>query len=158
VRRAAAGFTLVEVAMAIVVAGVLMRMSISGIQTFDRQQRAERMARGVLWEVTVARSYAIRAAMPMALVADSANQTLIVRDAYGTVYRTLSFGSTTAFTATRLVINTAGDSLAFSSRGLCLNCSAGGTTTITTQTPGWKSMTMKVGVLGRAELVGLSRT
>lgn len=144
--------------MAIVVAGVLMQMTVTGLRSLDRQQRAERLARGVLWEVTVARSYAIRAAVPMALVANSANRTLIVRDGFGTVYRTLHFGSTTAFAATALVINTAGDSLAFSSRGLCLNCSASGSTTITTRTPGWKSMTMKVGVLGRAALVGLSRT
>jgi hypothetical protein len=94
----------------------------------------------------------------VALVADEASRTLILRDAFGTVYRTLHFGTTSEFGATGLAINTAGDSLAFSSRGVCLNCSANGSTTITTQTPGWRSLTMKVGVLGRAELVGLSRT
>jgi len=144
--------------MAIIISSLLMGMTVTGIRSFERQQRTERLARGVLWEVTVARSYAIRSAGTIALVADRATRTLIVRDAYGTVYRTLSFGSTSTFTATSLVINAAGDSLAFSSRGMCLNCSAGGTTTITTQTTGGKLITMTVGVLGRAELVGLSRT
>lgn len=144
--------------MALVIAGVLMGQTASGLRTLDRQQRRERLARAVLWEVTLARSYAIRGATPMALVADPAKKTLTVRDGYGTVYRTLSFGSTTPFTASMLDMSTAGDSLAFSSRGMCLNCDAGGATTITVTTPGRPPATMKVGVLGRAELVGFSRT
>ena len=156
--RAAAGITLLEILMVVVIAGLLMGMTASGMRTLDRQQRRERLARGVLWEVTVARSFALRGAVPMALVADSAHKTLTVRDAYGTVYRTLGFGTGTEFAASGLVINTAGDSLAFSSRGVCLNCDAGGATTITVTTPGRPPTTMRVGVLGRAELVGFSRT
>ena len=119
--RGASGFTLLEILVAVVIAGLLMGLTASGMRTLDRQQRRERLAREVLWEVTVARSYALRGAVPMALVADSVNKTLMVRDGFGTVYRTLGFGIATEFSATGLVINTAGDSLAFSARGMCLN-------------------------------------
>ena len=158
VPRAVAGITLLEILVTVVIASLLMGMTTSAMRTLGRQQRRERLAREVLWEVTVARSFALRGAVPMALVADSAHKTLTVRDAYGTVYRTLGLGTGTEFAASGLVINVAGDSLAFSSRGVCLNCDAGGATTITVTTLGQPPTTMKVGVLGRAELVGYSRT
>lgn len=141
----------------VVVAGILLTTTFNGMRTLNRQQRGERLGRALLWEVTVARSFALRSGIAMALVADETAMTLTLRDQFGTVYRTLQFGAGTEFGASTLDIGTPGDSLAFSSRGNCLNCAAAGPTTVNVQAVG-RTMTVKVTKLGVPELVGYSRT
>ena len=87
--------------------------------------------KAILWEVAVARSYALRSGMTVSLVADETNKILTVRDANGAVWRTTRFGAKDELYAKTINVNTPGDSLAFSALGICLNCNGGGATTIT---------------------------
>jgi type II secretory pathway pseudopilin PulG len=149
------GISLLELTIAIVLAGILLTLTASGMVNLNRQQRGERLGRAVLWEVSVARSFALRSGVAMALVADEAANTVTLRDEFGTVYRVSQFGPTSDYGATTLDVGTPGDSLAFSSRGYCLNCDS--TTTVTAVTVG-RTLTVKVNGLGVVELVGYNRT
>ena len=149
---------MIEMLATITLAGILMSITANGMRTLNRQQRNERFARAVLWEVTVARSYALRSSVDIGMVFDPVGKKITVRDSFGNTYRTVNFGSQTPFAGIGLSINTDGDSLVFSPRGMCLNCDPGGTTTITLSNVAGRSATMTVGVLGRAVLNGFSRT
>jgi len=142
--------------MVMTIAAALLGVSAQGIRKFSRQQKNERLARSIMFEVTMARSYAIRAGIPLALVADETNKELILRDGFGNVYRTSKYNSLSPLSATTLDIQAAGDSIVFSPRGFCLNCASTGTT-ISLGT-GQRTSSMTVLPLGRVELVGFSRT
>lgn len=149
------GITLLEMSIAITVAAILMSTTVTGMRKLNRQQRGERLGRAVLWEISVARSFALRSGVAMTLVADEVANTVTLRDEFGTVYRVSQFGPTSDYGATTLDVGTPGDSLAFSSRGYCLNCDS--TTTVTALTVG-RTLTVKVNGLGVVELVGYNRT
>lgn len=147
---------MIELLITMTVMGLLTALTATGISSFGKQQQGERATRAVLWEVTVARSYALRAGGSVALVADEVNKVLLTRDEYGQVWRRTSFGPADELSVRRLDISTAGDSLAFSGQGVCLNCNGGGATTITVEAGSRRGL-ITTSVLGRAELVSLSR-
>lgn len=151
------GFSLLELLVVIVIAGLLMSMGAKGLRSLKTQQGGERVGRALLWEATVARTYALRYGNPLSFVADKANKKFITRDSYGHVYRTISFGSGSELMATGISTNVAGDSLVFSGSGHCLNCGDGtttGTTALTIVSNG-KTYRVTVNPLGRAELPSL---
>ena len=143
--------------MVMVIAALVMGVTARGMRQFTMQQRNERLARLVMLEVTLARSYAMRAGSNIEFVVNETTKQVLVRDSFGEVYRTLELGGKGDVTASKFDIETPGDSLTFSSRGLCLNCAADGSTTISLETPG-RSSKMKVYGTGRVELLGYSRT
>ena len=153
-RRTRAGFSLVELMLALVIMAIMMAIGSVGVRSLATQQNGERLARAVLWETTLARTYAIRFGQPLALVADKTKKQLILRDSDGQVYRTMPYTNASGLIASSLSTNVAGDSIAFSGRGYCLNCSAAGTTAITVSSKG-RAYSLTVNSLGRAELVGL---
>ena len=152
-RRGRRGFTLVELLLILGMFGVLYRLGAQGLRTLRTQQGGERVGQAVLWETTMARSYAVRYGNPLSLVANRNTLQLITRDSFGNVYRTVSFDRLSELPATSLSTNVAGDSLIFSAAGMCLNCGNGtttGTTTLTVVASG-RSYAIRVNPLGRAE-------
>ena len=87
-------------------------------------------------------------------MADEVNKVLTVRDADGKTWHTSRFGAGQELSAKAIDINTPGDSLAFSARGICLNCNGGGATTITVDA-GNRRGVVSTSLLGRTELVSL---
>jgi hypothetical protein len=104
--------------VALGLAGVVVAYSASA---YSRAHRAERAAVALQWEITVARSYAVRSGRPMSLVVNEGARTVILRDGSST-WRTVSFADHWRTRLDRLDIDVDGDSLIFTARGLCTNC------------------------------------
>lgn len=150
--RGRAAFTLLELLLALTIVGVLMALGASGARTLASRQGAEQAGQALVREVVVARTFAMRAGEPVALVADRSKRQFTTRNAAGTVYRTLAFATDDALDASSVATNLAGDSVAFSARGLCLNCAASGASTLTVVSRG-RSYSVTVNPLGRIRLV-----
>ena len=142
------GFTLPELLIVVSVVGILVLLGANGVRAYGQQQRSRQAAQMVLWEAHVTRSYALRTGQPVALVADEPARTLVIRDAAGKVWRTTAFAD---LGVRVLDVGTSGDSLAFSSRGLCLNCAGDAATAISVRT-GDRRARVRISVLGRLEL------
>jgi prepilin-type N-terminal cleavage/methylation domain-containing protein len=149
-----AGFSLGELLVVITIMGLLSAFTAKGVKAFSQQQQGERTTKAILWEVSIARSYALRSGGTMSLVVDETNKVLTVRDEEGKVWHTTSFGPNQELRAKAIDVNTPGDSLAFSPRGICLNCNGGGATTVTVEA-GNRRGVVSTSVLGRTELVSL---
>ena len=149
-----AGFSIGELLIVITIMGILSAFTAKGVKSFSQQQLGERATRAILWEITVARSYALRAGSNMTLFFDEPNKMLIIRDPDGKVWRTTRFGPTEELRVKAFDVNTPGDSLTFSPRGICLNCSGGGATTVTVDA-GSRRGVVSTSVLGRTELVSI---
>ena len=152
-RHPRSGLTIVELLIGIIVVGIMAGIGVTGVRRLTDQQGGERVARAVLWEVTVARTYALRSGDPISLVADRTNRQLITRNSFGEVYRRTPYSTGTDLLATSLSTNLPGDSLAFSSRGYCLNCAVGGSSALTVVARN-RSYSMTINQLGRVQLVG----
>lgn len=150
-RRGVRGFTLVEALITMVVIGLVLGAGMGSLKKYMRQQQVDRAADAILWEITVARSYAVREGEPVSLVIDEANRTLIVRDSAQT-WRTLNMGPGSELPVDSLTIDIPGDSLVFSFRGFCLNCSNVSFATLAVKV-GARQRQVQVGFLGRAERV-----
>jgi hypothetical protein len=94
-----------------------------GAARYSRAQRADRAAGILQWEITVARSYAMRTGRPMVLVLDELARLLILRDNTST-RRTVSLADDWRTRVDRIGVELPGDSLVFTARGLCANCGA----------------------------------
>src|SRR5688500_10901363 len=115
------GVSLVELLCAVVVVGVLATATFTSVTSYNRIRRASHVAGLLEWEVTVARSYAIRSGRPMSLVVDEPGRSVVLRDG-GATWRTLSLGDGTPLRVDSITLDVPGDSLVFSPRGLCVNC------------------------------------
>ncbi len=71
-----AGFTLLELLLVITMAAILMAIGSRGARVLPREPMEERIARTILGEISVARTYAIRANVPVSLVIDESNRLL----------------------------------------------------------------------------------
>ncbi len=150
------GVSLVELLCAVVTAGVLATAGFSAVTAYNRSQRASRVAELLQWEITVARGYAIRSGRPMSLFVDEHVRSVALRDGEST-WRKLSLGDGSPLEVERLVLDLPGDSLAFSPRGLCVNCSATRLVGLSVDASG-RLATVRIGMLGRPELHGETAT
>ena len=147
--------TLLELLCAVVVFGVLVG---GGRAVYDRHmrvQRANQVAELLRWEITVARSYAIRSGRPMTMVIDEATRSVSLHDG-AVVRRMVSLGDDTRLRVERLAIEIPGDSLVFSARGLCVNCSLAGPTSLSIEAEG-RLATVHVELFGRPQVSVPSR-
>jgi hypothetical protein len=147
--------TLLELLCAVVVTGLLLGGGHAVWDRYMRAQRANQVADLIRWEVTVARSFAMRTGRPMTLGFDERTRTVTLRDG-SAVRRTVTLGDAARFRVDRIDIAIPGDSLVFSPRGLCVNCRPGTTTDLSIEAEG-KSATVQVEVMGRPTLVGRER-
>lgn len=118
------GVSLVELLCAVVVVAVVSTAGYTGATSWSRAQRAARVASLLQWEVTVARSYAVRSGRSMSLVVNEITRTVILRDG-SNAWRKLALGTGAPMEVERLSLDLPGDSLVFTPRGLCSNCGTG---------------------------------
>ena len=147
--------TLLELLCAVVVTGLLLGGGHATWNRYMRAQRANQVAELIRWEVTVARSFAIRTGRPMTLRIDERTRTLSLRDGV-TVRRTVSLGDAARLRVDRLDLAAPGDSLVFSPRGVCINCEPGRTTDLAIEAEG-RSATVQVEVMGRPVVMRSAR-
>jgi type II secretion system protein H len=154
------GYTLIELLMVIAMIAIMVAVGARGARSLSSGQGPERVARTLLWEVSVARTIAIRAGDPVSLVIDRTNRRLITREPRQNateVYRVTSFAPGSDMTVTSLATtNLTGDSLVFSARGLCTTCASVAPTSasasaISVVSQG-KTYRMTINRLGRVEL------
>lgn len=139
--------TLLELLCAVVVFGVLAGGGSAVYDRYMRAQRANQVAELLRWEVTVARSYAIRSGRPMTMVINEATRSVSLHDG-PTVRRMVSLGENARLRVERLDLEIPGDSLVFSARGVCINCRAVGPTDLSIEAEG-RVATVHVEPLGR---------
>ena len=139
--------TLLELLCAVVVFGVLVGGGSVIHESYMRAQRANHVADLLRWEVTVARSYAIRTGRPMTMVINETTRTVTLHDG-AVIRRTVSLGDDARLRVERLDLRIPGDSLVFSARGLCVNCPSVGTTELSIEAEGRRA-TVHVELLGR---------
>ncbi len=145
------GFTLIELLVTMAFIAILMTIGFGAFRNYVQQQLGRRAAQAVVWEVTLARSYAIRSGQPIAIVADETARTLVTRDSTSKVWHRLDLGPSSDLPVTTLDMLLTGDSLVFSRRGLCLNCLAGQVSKITVG-DGHRNYTLEISLLGRVEM------
>jgi prepilin-type N-terminal cleavage/methylation domain-containing protein len=148
--RLSDGVSLLELLCAVVVVGVLATATYTGVRSYDRSRRAARVANMLQWEITVARGYAIRSGRQMSLIVDEQARSVALRDGEVT-WRRLSLGDGTPMRVDRITLDLPGDSLVFSPRGLCINCSASRLTDLSVGSGG-RVATIQIGRLGQPEL------
>ena len=142
--------TVLELICAIVVLGILGTGGVLIHDAYGRAKRADRVAEMVRWEITVARSYAVRSGRPMTLLIDEHARSVSLRDGRF-VQRTVSLGDGAPMSVETLRLEIPGDSLVFSPRGVCLSCSSAGTTNVLIEAQG-RSATVRVGRLGAPQV------
>jgi type II secretion system protein H len=79
--RARGGFTLIEVVVVIMIAGIVVGMSIPRLTRALSQNRMQRAAAVVAADMQLAHSMAARQRSPVRLTVDTANRVIRVRDA-----------------------------------------------------------------------------
>ena len=124
------GFTLVEMLMVVLMVSVLTTI-VAGQYTSYLQRLGPQRAAGLVGSyVSLTRGYAVQRRTPVALVLDASERKLWIRTATDTL-RSLELGEGTDFRLDTLTMGFPGDSLTFSSRGICRECGLTGTGVIT---------------------------
>lgn len=117
-----AGFTLVELLIAIALLGIVLGIGFTGMRGFNESTTVDRAATAIAADVTLARSHAIQRRSTVTLAADEANRRYEIRDvSTGDVLESRSFSADTDLPLTRLDIQTTGDALTFNARGLLVS-------------------------------------
>jgi prepilin-type N-terminal cleavage/methylation domain-containing protein len=148
--------TLLELLCAVVVFGVLAGGGSMIYERYMRAQRANQVAALLQWEITVARSFAIRSGRPMTMIINETTRTMTLHDG-SIIRRTVSLGDDARLRVERLDLRIPGDSLVFSARGLCINCPSIGATELSIEAEG-RHATVYVELLGRRQPTGLERS
>ncbi len=124
------GFTLVEMLIVVLLMSVMSTVVAGQYRKYVDRVGPERAARVVGTYVSLTRAYAIQRRTPVSLVLDATDRKLWIRTATDTI-RTMKLGEGTDFRITTLTMAFPGDSLTFSSRGICRECGLTGTGSIT---------------------------
>ena len=118
------GFTLVEMLIVLSIVSLSLLIANNSYISFRESSTLNRAARVIAADVALARSYAIRNRTAVALVADEAAASYVVRDGSGTVYLNRAFDASSEMRLETLDVKLPGDSLAFDSRGMLVPGSA----------------------------------
>lgn len=112
------GFTLVELLIVLSIVSLSLLIANNSYIAFRESSTLNRAARVIAADVALARSYAIRNRIDVAVVADEVGTSYVVRDASGTVYLNRSFDASSEMRLETLDVKLPGDSVAFNSRGM----------------------------------------
>lgn len=146
--RDATGFTILELVIAIVMAGVLLGLTYGGYRQFNEAMVVKNAAGALAADVSLTRSYAIQRRDMVSLVADETARGYLVRDNSGEILARRSFDRSSDLPLDVLDVKTTGDSLTFNSRGLL----ASGAGVEIEVGRGDRSRTVAVSALGRAQV------
>lgn len=141
------GFTIVELAVSMATTGVLLAMGYGAFRQYAEAATARKASLQFAADVSLTRSFAIQRRESVSLVADEANRNYVIRDTAGTVLMQRDFGTGSDLPLTNVVVSTAGDSLAFNSRGLLIP----GTAEVVLGRRG-RSHIVRINALGRTEI------
>lgn len=120
-----AGFTMVELLIAITLLGIAVGIGFMGMRGFNESTVVDRAATAIASDVTLTRSHAIQRRTTVTMAADEADRRYEIRDvSTGEVLETRSFAAGTDLPLTRLDIQTSGDALTFNARGLLVSGNA----------------------------------
>lgn len=119
-----AGFTLVEMLMAIAVASILLALGYNGYRQFNESITVRKAAKTLASDLALTRSFAIQRRANVSLVIDETNRTYIIRASDGTALVGRSFNAGSGLALERMVLDVAGDSITFNSRGLLVGASS----------------------------------
>ena len=125
-----AGFTLVEVLIVVLIVSVMTRIAGQQYASYIDRIGPERAARMIGSALSLTRGYAIQRRSPVSFVVDVTDRSIAIRTTADTI-RTIELGQDTDFRIETLTIDFPGDSLTFSSRGICRECGLTGTGIIT---------------------------
>src|SRR5262249_24494121 len=95
--RNARGFTLVETLMALAVAAIMLRMVVRPVSGYLARSRSRTAATVVASDLDMARATAIRQRQPVRLAFNSTTGQYRIQSRAGTVYKTVSLGSTSDY-------------------------------------------------------------
>lgn len=143
-----AGFTVIELLIAIVMATVLLALVYGGYRQFNEATVVKKAALALGADVALTRSYAIQRRSNVSLVVDEVSRNVTIRDTSGAILALRSFDLTSALPLERIDVKTVGDSLTFNSRGL-LTAGAGIEIDLG---KGERDRTLSVNALGRYQL------
>ena len=129
-RHRNAGFTLVEMLMVVLIVSVLTSIAAGQYRGYLDRVGPERAARLIGSYVSLTRGYAIQRRAPVSLVMDVTDRKMWIRTTTDTI-QSLELGDDTDFRIVTLTMGFPGDSLSFSSRGVCRECGLTGTGSIT---------------------------
>ena len=129
-RHRKAGFTLMERLMVMLIVSVMTSVATAQYRDYIERVGPERAARLIGGYVSLTRGYAIQRRAPVSLVLDRTEHKMWIRSATDTI-RSLELGGDADFRIETLTMGFPGDSISFSSRGVCRECGLTGTGTIT---------------------------
>lgn len=132
--RRPSGFTLIEMIMVLLIASVMTSIAAGQYRTYMDRIGPERAARMVGTYIATTRSFAIQSRAPVTLFADPVQRKLWIRTSTDTI-RSVELGAETEYLVTSLEMDFPGDSMTFSSRGICRECGVTGTGAITVASP-----------------------
>lgn len=124
------GFTLIEVLMVLLIAGVMTSIAAGQYRTYLDRIGPERAANMVGTYIAMTRSFAIQSRAPVTLFVDPTARKLWIRTLADTL-RSVELGADTDFLISTLEMGFPGDSMTFSARGVCRECGVTGTGSIT---------------------------
>lgn len=151
----AAGFSLLELLIVLVLFSIVLGVGARGLQSFNEAETVERAARAIVGDVTLARSYAVQRRSEVRLVADESARSYEIVDVGASPDVTLksrSYSASSDLPLTRLDVTNGGDALAFDSRGML--GSGAGSETIEIERLG-AGRRIVVGPLGRTRVEAL---
>lgn len=112
----AAGFTLVELLIAVIVLGILASLAFGGWRRYADSTAADRAARVLMGDIALTRSFAIQRRETVSLVIDEADRTYQIRAPGGPLLAQQDFGAGSDTPLTAMDIQSA-DSVVFNARG-----------------------------------------
>ena len=118
--RDAAGITLPELMIGIVVMSIATAFALTGYEQYRESAATSRAVRVISADVALARSLAIRAREPVSLVARENLRRYVIRDTSGALFQRRDFGTGAEIELTGIDVATTGDSLTFDSRGVLI--------------------------------------
>ena len=116
--------------MVVLIMSVMSTVAAGQYATYLGRMGPERAARVMGSYVALTRGYAVQRRTPVSLVLDTTNEKLWIRTTTDTI-RSMELGEETDFRVDSLSMGFPGDSVTFSSRGVCRECGLTGTGSIT---------------------------
>jgi len=147
------GFTLLELMVVLVISGLMMGAVALTFNGYVSRTRAQRAAQVFAQDLALARSTAVRTRQKVVIHFDETNRLYNVQnqDTTFTVVRR-RFGTNADIDLTAIDLNTTGDSLVFSSRGIADLSGAGSTLGTATFTSGDVVFTVSFNSLGASKV------
>lgn len=122
--RNTAGLTVIELGMAMAVAGIMLAVSYAGYREFNEAITLRKAAGVVASDLSLTRSFAIQRRANVSLVANEAARSYVIRDSDGTMLGNRIFDASSGLPLDFLTVHTLGDSVTFNSRGLLATAGA----------------------------------